>query len=141
MAFAYAFYISGIAILALLLAKGVEMKFKHRFSLLKLVSRWDKEVRVVYHRGVHMYSESKEKGYRWATKQLPYKAKSYVNKSSAFAKEKLEKYIGDVRNSRLIKKNDGISEFFRNISDLEKGKGEINEILEGISEKFEDKVD
>ncbi|PIP61822.1 hypothetical protein COW99_01980, partial [Candidatus Roizmanbacteria bacterium CG22_combo_CG10-13_8_21_14_all_38_20] len=32
-----------------------------------------------------------------------------------------------MRDAKLLKKSDGISEFFKNISDIEKGQGEINE--------------
>ena len=40
-------------------------------------------------------------------------------------------YLGSMRDSRLLKKSDGISEFFRTMSTVEKGAGEIDEGYEG----------
>jgi hypothetical protein len=123
------FLLSGIAIVALTLSKRVEERKKTKVFILRAVSRADERVREFHHEALHFYSEGKDRFSFWAQKQLPMKLKSLYNRFQAYAEEKSIEYLGDVRNSRLIKRSDGISEFFKNISDIEKGTGEINEVL------------
>ena len=54
--------------------------------------------------------------------------KNLLNKFVAKISEQTEKYMGDIRDSRLLKKSDGISEFFKSMSSIEKGVGEINDV-------------
>lgn len=123
------FLLSGIAIIVLTLSKRVEERRRTRFFLLRSVSRADKRVREFHHEALHFYSGGKDKFSFWIRKQLPMKLKSLSNKLQAYAGEKSVEYLGDIRNSRLIKRSDGISDFIKSISDIEKGSGEINEAL------------
>lgn len=54
-------------------------------------------------------------------KQLPLHTRNFMNKSEAVIKEKSQKYLGDIRNTKLLRpKNEGISEFFKTMSEMEK---------------------
>jgi predicted RNA-binding protein len=134
MAFAYVFYVSGVAIAALVLAKHFEAKYKRRFFFLRTVSKGDIHVRTLYHHGVRLYTEAKERAFIYITKQLPLRARNLSNKASVQLRERVERYTGDIRNSRLLKKSDGISEFFRNVADIERGRGEINDSFDDSSQ-------
>ncbi len=128
--FTFALFVSSGAILATLaVAKRIEEKKKRTPLVLKAVSKGDERVREMHQELLHQYSRVKDKSAFWMKKQLPMKTRSLVNKLQAYAKERSEEYLGDVRGSRLLKKPDGISEFFKSISDIEKGGGEINESL------------
>lgn len=130
------FSISGVAIVAITLAKRVEERKKTTVFILRLISLGDERLRSLNHEALRQYSHGKEKFGFWVKKQLPLKLKSLWNRFEAYAREKSVKYLGDVRDSRLLKRPDGISEFFKNISEIEKGGGEINETLETLSEDF-----
>ena len=45
-----------------------------------------------------------------------------------------------MRDSRLIKRSDGISEFFKNMSEIEKGNGEIHKDLDDSSQNYKEEV-
>lgn len=131
------FVVSGGIIATLAVAKRIEEKKKRTPFVLKAVSRGDERVRELHHEALRQYSQAKEKSAFWVKKQLPLKLKSTINKLQAYAKEMSVEYLGDVRGSRMIKKSEGISEFFKNISDIEKGTGEINESLPAeVTENF-----
>lgn len=131
------FLLSGAALATLTIAKRVEEKKKRTPAVLRAVSIGDERVRHLHNEILRQYSTAKEKSAFWVKKQLPLKVKSNLNKLHAYAKEKGVEYMGDMRDSRLIKKSDGISEFFKNISEIEKGTGEINESLpEGLENEF-----
>lgn len=115
--------------MSLTLAKRVEMKSKRPSFLLKIVSRGDEHARVAYHETLHFYSEGKHKLAFFVKKQLPLKVKSYFYKGVSYVRAKGEERFGNKRNSRLIKRDGGISEFFKSISEIEKGSGEINDVL------------
>ena len=121
------FILSGVGIATLTYAKRREEKHRTQTMVLRAVSRGDEHVCDLHHQALHHYSYTKEKFSFWMTKQLPLKLKNLWNKLQAYLKEKSLEYLGDVRNSRLLKKSDGISEFFKNISEVEKGGGEIND--------------
>ena len=121
------FILSGTILAVLMIAKRVEERRKTEVFLLKAISRGDARVRELHHQAVHFYSMGKEKIVFFVKKQLPMYSKISVIKAVNKFKEKTEHHIGNIRDSRLLKKSDGISEFFKNISDIEKGAGEINE--------------
>lgn len=121
------FILSGVGIVTLTVAKRLEEKKRHQTLVLRAVSRGDERVREIHHKALHHYSHSKEKFAFWFKKQLPLKVRSIWNRLKAYMGEKSVEYLGDMRNSRLLKKSDGISEFFKNISEIEKGGGEIND--------------
>ena len=126
------FILSGAGIVTLAMAKRLEEKPRRKTAvfLLKVISHGDEKIRALHHEAFHHYSHSKEKFAFWFKKQLPLKLKSVWNRVLVYMRSKSVEYLGDVRNSRLLKKSDGISEFFKNISEIEKGGGEINETLE-----------
>ena len=131
------FVLSGAIIATLAVSKRIEEKKKRTPIVLRAVSKGDERVREMHHELLHQYSRVKDKSAFWVKKQLPLKMKSTLNKLRAYVRERSEAYLGDVRGTRLLNRPDGISEFFKSISELEKGTGEINETLPAeITEHF-----
>lgn len=97
--------------------------------LLRLVSLGDERVRHLSHELAHLYAEKKEKAHFFVNKQLPLHTRNILNKTSSTVKERVEKYVGDIRGSKFLKKSDGISEFFKSISEKENG-GRIDDSLD-----------
>ena len=125
------FAFSGAVLVILTTAKIVEGKRRKTFFVLKAISRGDKRLRELKEKALHSYSQSKERTAISLKKQLPLRVRSMWNKTLIWSKDSAQKLIGDLRDSRLLKKRtDGMSEFFKNISDLEKGNGEINDVYE-----------
>ncbi len=122
------FIFSGIVLIVLALAKRREEKKKSSFYILNAISKGDERMRELHHQAVRFYSEGKEKTAFFVKKQLPMRSRNSFNKLVTLLKEQAEKYIGNIRDSRLLKKSDGISEFFKNMSSVEKGNGEINDV-------------
>jgi hypothetical protein len=120
------FIVSGAVVASLLLAKLLEQKTRKSFLPLSLISKGDAQVREMSHSTAELYSDFKEHAAFFVRKQLPLHAKSLYYKSLDYSKERMEYYIGNIRGSRLLKKSDGISEFFRSI-EIEKGAGEIHD--------------
>lgn len=135
MTFIAIFAISGLSVLTLLAAKSLERKRKKQLFVLSLISKGDMHIREFYHITLRAYSEGKEKTRFFLTKQLPMHSKNLVNKSVVFVNEKRAEYMNRMRDSRLIKKPKGISEFFKNMSEVEKGGGEINDVFEAGSQE------
>lgn len=128
------FAISGLSVLTLLAAKSIERRRKKPLFILSAISRGDMRIRELYHRVVRTYSEGKERMLFLLTKQFPMHSKNLLNKSAIFVKEKRAEYMDRMRDSRLLKKPEGISEFFKNMSEVEKGGGEINDVFETSSQ-------
>ena len=124
------FVFSGLAIALLLVAKYLELKRERRLLVLELISKGDKRVRNLAHTTAQHYSEFKERTEFFIKKRLPLHSKSLLNKSHTLAGEKTDKFLAYIRNSKLLKKSDGLSEFFKNLGDYEKGNGEINDDLD-----------
>lgn len=127
------FTISGLAISILIVAKKFEQKRRKTFLIFKLISKSNIRLRRLYHTLVHLYSEGKEKVSFFLKRQIPLHSKNSSNKLFSYLVAKKEKYINNMRDSRLLKKSDGISEFFKNMSSVEKGNGEIHDIYEDTS--------
>ena len=134
------FTISGLSIITLVVAKKLEEKRKKSFFILNVISKRDTRIRELYHRAVSLYSEGKEKSSFFFKRQIPIHSKNYFNKLLSFLKEKREQYVVKMRDSRLLKKSDGISEFFKNMSEIEKGNGEIHDVCENGSQNTKEKV-
>ena len=64
-------------------------------------------------------------------------SRNSLNKTISFLKEKKDRYTDNMRDSRLLKKSDGISEFFKNMSGIEKGNGVIHDVYEEDSQNKE----
>ncbi|MSR87709.1 MAG: FAD-binding oxidoreductase [Candidatus Zambryskibacteria bacterium] len=124
------FVLSALVIVTMLLAKRMEEREKTPAFFLKLISHSDERARELHIQTFHHYSVGKEKMYFWIRNQLPLRAKNWLNKSISYIQEILNKYAGNIRNSHLLKRSDGISEFFKSIADIEKGNGKINETYE-----------
>jgi hypothetical protein len=120
------FIVSGGVVASLLLAKLLEQKTEKSFLPLALISKGDAQVREMSHSTAELYSDFKEHAAHFVSKQLPLHAKSFYNKSEVYLKERIEYYIGNIRGSKLLKKSDGISEFFKSI-EIEKGAGQIHD--------------
>ncbi len=124
------FGLSGLAIILLIAAKKLEEKRKKEFFVFFIISKGELRIRKLYHRVVRLYSEEKEQISFFIYKQLPIYYKKSLNKLSTFLEKKRKQYVISMRDSRLLKKPDGISEFFKNMSNIEKGNGEIHDIYE-----------
>ena len=103
----YIFSASGFAILLLVTTKRLQQKLKKPFFVFNIISKADTQIRALYQKLVHFYSDSKEKTSFLIEKQIPIHSKNALNKSISFLKEKREQYIGNIRNSRLLKKPEG----------------------------------
>lgn len=134
------FNISGLAIILLIVAKIVGEKRRKPFFISNIISKGDIHIRGLYHKVVHLYSEGKEKVSFLTMKRIPMRLRSFLNKLLSFLKEKKAQYTSDMRDSRLLKKSDGISEFFKNMSSAEKGNGEINDVYEDNSQEDKKEV-
>ena len=128
------FTISGLVMVLLLVAKKLEEKRRRPFFILKAISKGDIHIREFYHHAVRLYSEGKEKALFFFKRRIPIHSRNSLNKLLSFLREKREQYVGNMRNSRLLKKSDGISEFFKNMSNIEKGNGEIHDTYEDSSQ-------
>jgi len=126
------FITSGLCIIGLVLIKMQALKTKRSMLLLEFISNGDHHVREIYQNTTHQYFDIKEKVIIFITKQFPMHTKNLLNKTETLVKEKLEKYTGNIRNSRLLnRKKEGISEFFKNLSEKE------NEDSQNGSDKVE----
>lgn len=121
------FIVSGAVIALLVITKYLSERRKKTFLVLNLISKGDMHVRDLTHRATNEYSQLKGKTEVLVKKQIPLRTRSLFNRSNAYLRTRLDKHLAYVRNSKLINKSDGISDFFRNISNIEKGRGEIND--------------
>lgn len=143
----YLFILAGIVIATLLLAKRIEEKRRKNVFFLRVISRGDVKIRELHNNVVRLYSTSKEKTSFFVGRQLPRYSRSSLNKAVAKFEENMQVYLERLRDSKIIKKKDaGISEFFKNMSEVEKGTGEINDNIyigetEPIREEVVDAVD
>ena len=135
------FAISGLAIPVLIIAKKLEQKRRKPFLILNLISKGNIHIRKLFHRVVHYYSEGKEKVIFILKRRIPLHSKNSSNKLLSYLVDKKEKYINNMRDSRLLKKPDGISEFFKNMSSIEKGNGEIHDVYEEDSQEDKKELD
>src|SRR3989344_1997569 len=124
------FIVSGLAVVVLLSAKKLGKERIKSFFILNAISKGDVYARDFYHKAIHLYSEGKQRISFLFKRQIPIHSKNSFNKLISFIKEKRERYVNNMRDTRLLKKSDGISEFIKNMSDIERGNGEINDIYE-----------
>ena len=124
------FAFSGAVLVTLTLAKRIEEKRKKSFFILRAISRGDERMRELHHQSVRFYSLGKEKTAFFVKKQLPMRSRNSLNKSLTTLREQAERFENLIRDSKLLRKSDGISEFFKNMSTVEKGNGEINDVYE-----------
>lgn len=129
------FIISGLAIVTLITSKSLEEKRKKPFLISTAISKGDIQIRNVYHKTLSYYSEGKERFIFLCKKRIPIHSRNIFNKISSYLKERKDQYTLNLRNSKLLKKQDGISEFIKSMSDVEKGNGAIHDVYEDSSQK------
>jgi hypothetical protein len=127
MFFIIIFIISGALIVLLLLGKRFEERTHRRFFLLSLVSLGDTQARELSHKSLEWYGEAKEKFNFFVKKQFPMQIKGSFMKFESRMEEKFGQFTTQLRDSKLLKKNDGISDFLKSIAEVEKGNGSIDE--------------
>lgn len=126
------FIASGIMIIILVAAKVWEEKSRKSFFLLRLISKGDSHFREFSQNAAHMYADLKEKAGFVIGRQLPLHTRNFTNKTVARVQEKSKKYMGDLKEGNFFgRKNEGISEFLKDIRDME----EDNEALNNGEEK------
>jgi hypothetical protein len=113
------FLISGLCIFVLVFMKMRQLNTKQDPLLLRIISLGDARIRDLSHRGAHLYADTKEDLDFFWNKQLPLHTKNTWNKINLFLKEKSELLMSDLRDTKLLKKNGDISEFFKAMSDKE----------------------
>ena len=115
------FIFSGVAIVVIIFAKWWELRKHESVWVLRMISKTDKHIRQLSHHLTHQYSVYKDKSQVLVKKQIPLHAKNVANKTEALLREKLEKYVGNIRNTKFLnsKNKEGISEFFKNMKNLE----------------------
>jgi hypothetical protein len=126
------FGLSGLGIIILIGGKMFGERRRKPLFPLNAISKGDTYIRALYHRLVHLYSVGKEKTL-FFFRRVPIHSRNSFNKLVSYIKEKRNQYSNNMRHSRLLKKSDGISEFFKNISNTKKEKGEINDTYEDNS--------
>ena len=129
------FAISGATLIAFITTKILEEKMRKQLFLSTWIRKCDEYTREWYHSGLHWYSAGKDRISFFINKEVKLHSKNFLNKLASYLKEKRDQYETNMRNSRLLKKSDGISEFFKSISDVEKGNGSIDESLEDGSQE------
>ncbi len=122
----FVFFFSGVVLAVLLVAKRMDEKRKTGVFLLKLISRGEERARELHREAIKRYSQGKDQTHFFIRKQLPRYSKSSFNKLLAYLEESIKKYFNNLRDSRLLKKDEGISEFFKSMAEVEKGNGQID---------------
>ncbi len=119
------FLFSGLVISSILLAKKIEIKYKRTFLLLRAITRGDERVRDYSHRFAHFYSESKEKAHLLVSRRLPLHSKKLLSKANTKVQDLSSIYLEKIRGIKALKRtDDGISDFFKNLSNKELGRNE-----------------
>lgn len=122
-----AFILSGTIVAILLIAKRIEEKKNRPVIILNLISKGDERARGLHHEAVRIYSQGKERVVFFISKQLPRYSRSSFNKVVARVEDRIDKHFHNIRDSRLLKKSEGISDFFKTMSEVEKGEGKLYE--------------
>ncbi|MEX2010430.1 MAG: hypothetical protein WD874_01335 [Parcubacteria group bacterium] len=94
------------------------LKTRRNSPILSLISLGDVKMRDLTHDAAHWYSYGKEKGAFIIKKQVPLHSRNLLNKSVQTTREKGLALVTEIKQS-VFKKNDGLSEFFKSISDKE----------------------
>jgi hypothetical protein len=122
MALQITFALSGAVIVAIILAKLREDRSKRKPAFLRLISLGDERARTLSHELAHRYTELKDEADFFINKELPFKTRNFVNRTNQAIKERFDKYVGDIRGSRLMKRPDGLNEFYKSLSEKENGR-------------------
>jgi hypothetical protein len=128
----WVFGISGVALVVIFFSKLWELKRHKPVPILSLISLGDERVHKISNELSHTYTAWREKAEFFVNKQLPLYTKNYIQKTNTLIKDKVMKYTGDIRGSKLLKKREGISEYFQSLA--EKREGRIDSTLDTTSE-------
>lgn len=121
------FFVSGAGIVAITVAKRIEERRKKTNFVLRAIARGNEHAHEYRHGALHAYTVGKERADFWLRKQLPLRSKNWWYKLVSFVEERSNQYLGEMRDAKLFKRSDGLSEFFKNISEIEKGNGELHD--------------
>ena len=141
MALTIIFATSGVAMVMLMAAKSLEERRRKPFFVLNTISRNNVHIRTLHRKALSLYAEGKEKIHFKLNKQLPLRLRNFSNKLASYIREKQKQYANNMRDSRLLKRSDGISEFFKSLSDVERESGEINDVYGDGSQERQKEVD
>jgi len=133
------FIVSGLAISTLVIVKSSEEKRGRPFFISRAISKGDIHTREIYHKTVRFYSEGKERAIFFYQKRIPIHSRNLLNKGISFLSKKRDQYANNMRDSKLLRKSDGLSEFFKNMSDVEKGNGEIHDVYDDAGPNNQDR--
>lgn len=136
----FTFYISGALIVALLVLKHIEITKREKPRVLEIISSKDSHLRLLHKNILLKYLDLKKDVSFFFSKQVPLYTRNKLNKLFTLMRTEMRKRVSNIRDSKLLKRSDGISEFFKNISEIEKGNGEINETYEGEGPKIVDSI-
>jgi hypothetical protein len=108
-------------IIILIGAKIWEEKNRKSFFLLRGISKGDTHIREFSQNAAHRYADMKEELKFMIKRQVPLHTRNIANKSYSLIQEKSNKFISDLKEGKLFgRKNEGISEFLKDISEMEK---------------------
>lgn len=120
------FLVSGVAIALVLFTKVRELQTGNTPFLLRVISLGDARMKDLSHRTAHIYTDKREELVFFLEKQLPLHTRNAFNKAKLILEEKIRILIDDIRGHRFMKKNEGITEFFKSIEE-EKQDSQIEE--------------
>ena len=136
----FTFYISGALIVALLVLKHIEITKREKPRVLEIISSKDSHLRLLHKNILLKYLDLKKDVSFFFSKQVPLYTRNKLNKLFTLMRTEMRKRVSNIRDSKLLKRSDGISEFFKNISEIEKGNGATNETYEGEGPKIVDSI-
>jgi hypothetical protein len=135
------FIVSGTIVVILIVAKVYEERTRKSFFLLNLISKGDTRFRDFSQSAAHRYADLKEKTIFMLKRQVPLHTRNIANKTFSLLQEKSKKYASDIKDGRLFgKKNGGISEFLKDISEMEKDNEMLSKGEEEGSQNDESQV-
>ena len=126
--------------MALLVLKHIEITKREKPRVLEIISSKDSHLRLLHKNILLKYLDLKKDVSFFFSKQVPLYTRNKLNKLFTLMRTEMRKRVSNIRDSKLLKRSDGISEFFKNISEIEKGNGEINETYEGEGPKIVDSI-
>lgn len=107
------FYVSGACIALLLFVKLREMQMRRQPMLLRLISRGDERMKVFSQKSAHWYADRKEDVIYFFEKQLPVHSRRLWAKAETLAAEKWNLLAEDLRKMQILKRREGLTEYFQ----------------------------
>jgi len=107
------FYVSLACIAFLLFTKMREQKTKKQPFLLRIITLGDERIQIFSQKSAHWYADRKDDAIYFFEKQLPIRSKRLWAKTQATAIEKWGILMNDLREMKILKRSEGLSEFFQ----------------------------